>query len=100
MKFMIAQKELDELMEGIQIRAEAEAGGDSQTSTNWHARMEQCEENREAMRAKLFEEVLIYKSLPAKCVGIIHLIYGSLLKFNLQFSNKVFLACTCFGHKY
>ena len=60
----VAQKELSELLHSIESSVV-----ESQPLTNWQKQMELREESWEAFRGKLFEEVILYSTMPADSVS-------------------------------
>ena len=59
-----AQTKLDDLLASID-----ESIGENQPVSNWRKRMDTREENWEGFRCKLFEEVVMYSTIPADSVS-------------------------------
>lgn len=59
----VAQKRLDEMLENIESSII-----ENQPKSNWQKRMEVREENWEAFRSRLFEEVVLYSTMPPDSV--------------------------------
>ncbi len=59
-----AQTTLDDLLESIDVSI-----GENQPVSNWRKRMDTREENWESVRYKLFEEVVMYSTIPADSVS-------------------------------
>ena len=55
---------LDDLLQSIDVSIT-----DNQPKTNWRKRMDTRDENWETFRSKLFEEVVMYSSMPADSVS-------------------------------
>lgn len=65
------QMRLDALLQSIDVSIT-----DNQPKTDWRKRMDTRDENWEIFRSKLFEEVVMYSSMPADSVSydqILHL---------------------------
>lgn len=58
------QMRLDDLLQSIDVSI-----ADNQPKSDWRKRMDTREENWEAFRSKLFEEVVMYSSMPADSVS-------------------------------
>lgn len=58
------QRRLDDLLQSIDVSIT-----DNQPKTDWRKRMDTRDENWEAFRSKLFEEVVMYSSMPADSVS-------------------------------
>ena len=55
---------LDDLLQSIDVSIT-----DNQPKTDWRKRMDTRDENWELFRSKLFEEVVMYSSMPADSVS-------------------------------
>ena len=62
-----AQAKLDDLLASIDVSI-----GENQSVSNWRKRMDAREENWEGFRSKLFEEVVMYSTIPADSVSEIY----------------------------
>ena len=60
----IVQEKLDELLQSIETSIV-----ENQPVTNWQKRMEVREESWESLRCQLFEEVIMYSSMPVDSVS-------------------------------
>ena len=60
----IVQEKLDELLQSIETSIV-----ENQPVTNWQKRMEVHEESWESLRCHLFEEVIMYSSMPVDSVS-------------------------------
>ena len=61
----IAQKELDELLQSVETSIV-----ENQPITNWKRRMELREESWETFWSQLFEEVIMYSTMPTDSVSL------------------------------